>query len=195
MRGKRTEYAKTREQVCTECGREFTAFRDRSSNPFRTTCSQDCKGLAHRKRIKRNCKNCAKEFEVRICHSKNGRGLFCSKKCSYSFDHRDYEQRSIHPSGYVFVSIPKGHPLADERKARGVANYTMREHRLVMEHYLGRYLLSHENVHHINGIRSDNRIENLELWVKTQPAGQREEDLQKEIARLNEVIKTLKKEI
>lgn len=50
------------------------------------------------------------------------------------------------------------------------------EHRHVMGESIGRVLYDHENVHHLNGDRSDNRIENLELWSKSQPPGQRVED-------------------
>ena len=69
--------------------------------------------------------------------------------------------------GYVFIRIVKG----DGNK--GKYKY---EHRVVMEQIIGRELLSTETVHHKNGDRKDNRPENLELWSKSQPPGQRIED-------------------
>ena len=51
------------------------------------------------------------------------------------------------------------------------------QHRWVMEQHLGRSLEDFETVHHLNGIRHDNRLANLELWVKPQPAGRRAYDL------------------
>lgn len=74
----------------------------------------------------------------------------------------------ITKQGYVLVYQPSN-PMASK------GGY-VQEHRLVMSEMLGRPLLPNENVHHKNGIRDDNRPENLELWVKSQPCGQRIED-------------------
>lgn len=62
--------------------------------------------------------------------------------------------RHLNPKGYVMV-LARDHP-------NNVRGYVM-EHRLVMEAVLGRLLTREEVVHHLNGVRADNRRENLEL--------------------------------
>lgn len=81
-----------------------------------------------------------------------------------------YEPKGhVTKAGYRMAYAPD-HPMAQR-------NGHVLEHRLVMALHLGRPLLPGEEVHHRNGNRLDNRIENLELWVKSQPAGQRARDL------------------
>jgi len=77
--------------------------------------------------------------------------------------------RFINPNGYVFVWLSPEDELAEMRISSGYIS----EHRLVMARHLGRPLTKNENVHHVNGIRDDNRIENLELWTRPQPHGVR----------------------
>jgi hypothetical protein len=76
--------------------------------------------------------------------------------------------RTRHKAGYVMVRAP-GHPRA------GRSPYVF-EHILVAEEILGRHLVDGESVHHRNGVRDDNRPENLELWTRPQPSGIRVSD-------------------
>ena len=82
-------------------------------------------------------------------------------------------------SGYCYRSVPSGYPgskYAINHGKRSAKTSVIAIHRDEMQKLLGRPLFKGENVHHINGIRDDNRIENLELWISSQPSGQRVED-------------------
>jgi len=66
--------------------------------------------------------------------------------------------------------------FVDHKHPNSASSGAIFEHVVVMSRYLNRPLAKHERVHHKNGVKLDNRIENLELWSKSQPYGQRVED-------------------
>jgi hypothetical protein len=172
-------------KICQHCNKQYA-----NSN-----CLKDCcyscyhlmteYGTINPSHWNKKCEFCGNDYI-----SKLGRQIFCSQKCyqkqhtintrtQYRIDNgidlnlpvKDKKPNgSGHkdPHGYTFITKMR-HPNAQK-------NGRIYEHTLVMSEFLGRPLMKGENVHHKNGIKDDNRIENLELWSTNQPAGQRVED-------------------
>ena len=118
------------------------------------------------------CRGQLNKNSCRICGKLKQRKSNVCKKCYLQSRQYPYSQkRHKSKDGYLYVYY-KSHPHADK-------SGRVLEHRLLFEQKLGRYLLPFESIHHKNSLKTDNRIENLELWSRIQPTGARVEDLMK----------------
>jgi hypothetical protein len=170
-----TRLRRARVFACKRCGCE-------SVNVGKSTyCSSECYHADCIVTETRVCAGCDKEFVSRPYYRERSCSLRCGAKAAQKTKGRSY--RHIHGrTGYVMIRAAD-HPNIGRHPY-------MPEHRLVMEKHLGRYLKPSEEVHHKNGVRDDNRIENLELWTRSQPTGVRVSDVVKgmslaEFAELN----------
>lgn len=114
----------------------------------RQFCSHACANDGLKIEYSTTCAKCGSQFQANAHGTR--RRKYCSRKCS---------------------ATNRGNPARYRKVGEKL------EHRKVMEGVLGRPLMPFETVHHKNGLRLDNSPENLELWLRPQPAGQRASDL------------------
>jgi len=89
--------------------------------------------------------------------------------------------RYINTQGYIFRNLnsifKEDHALISSMLIKSRGFIGILEHRYVMAKSLGKPLTKQENVHHKNGNKTDNSLNNLELWRTSQPSGQRSSDI------------------
>lgn len=171
---------------CQQCGKPFfykqaylTEYRKKYAKdpPY---CSRECAAIGRRLSDadwQVNCIQCGKPMPIqrRPGGTVNRQKRLCSTECRSAFRRMAYQTKRpdqqptkrIAQNGYVRMIIPgkNGEPSRD-----------VFEHRYVMEQKIGRALWPEETVHHVNGIRTDNRVENLELFSSRHGPGQRVSD-------------------
>lgn len=177
---------------CPVCRKLFLPKSNGRGKPPTKTCSFSCGQLFRRGRStarrrtperwgrERDCPTCGKTFR-----NPNNKVVCCSITCARKRDWARGLRAPAAPTleqncGYIWRMVPSDHPCGVIVGARDSARRYVLEHRVVMEEQLGRYLDPRERVHHKNGIRDDNRPENLELWTldHKDPAGVRVSDMQ-----------------
>lgn len=103
-------------------------------------------------RDRRVCLQCSKEFEVK----RSVKRFLCSQACKKIYQIVDPRNKNWRHDNHGY--------LICRQEIRG--KYPIyKQHRIILEDYLGRKLLSTEHIHHINKIKDDNRIENFILFV------------------------------
>lgn len=140
----------------------------------RVFCSARCKHENQYPKPRLDCLQCGKNTVRTKSLKRHGSAYnyeqkYCSKGCAYNALRKG---GTVDKNGYRYSTI---------------AGKQVFEHRAVMENFLGRSLDTKETVHHRNGIRTDNRLENLELWSSRHCKGQRVED---KVTHAREILNT-----
>lgn len=165
-----SEFESRRSTTCRKCLKQAASRRYCEKHKeklleyakwYRENNREKCNARAAKSRLKHHKRYYQKKKDLR--RIKRGVPLDTILK-------RKNGEGGIDKQGYKTLTM-RGHPNQMDDRGR------IREHIYVMSKHLGRPLNTKtESVHHKNGIRIDNRIENLELWHKGQPGGQRLED-------------------